>query len=321
LVSLMFHLAGAPEYSTNKVPLYSSAVAAHFGGMKDHAAVTATRELRDKHRIAFFHPMNFAVHLLEPPALGERTPFDRPGSTVGARWQAAPYTPYLDLLRAFYRDARVAAFFAAQTPIYEAATNRLRTIVAAEINEAWFREYFGAGPTTKFRVVPSLLNGGAQYGATFRAGDVEEAYAVMGVFKIDAEGLPVFDRDDADNVVHEYAHTLTNRFVDAALPQLAAAGPVLFERVRNDMRAQSYGTWQTMVHEQVVRAVVVRSIRARRGEAAALAEIAAQEKLGFAQTRALSGVLEGYERSRTTRKTFADIMPEIVAVFTSAGRP
>jgi hypothetical protein len=321
LVSLMFHLAGAAEYSTNKVPKYSEAVAAHFGALKEHPAVVATRDLHRNFRVAYFHPMNLAVHLGEPPGLSERVPFDQPGLAIGARLLASPYRPYLDHLRSFYRDARVAEFFKAQAPLYEVATNRLTKVVSAEIDEAWFRNYFGSGPSMRFRAVPSLLNGGAQYGATYRTSDVAEAYAVMGVFKIDAEGLPVFDRDDADNVVHEYAHTLTNAYVDAALPALESAGPKLFEKVRNEMRAQSYGTWQTMVYEQVVRAVVVRSIAARRGDAEALKEIEAQEKLGFTLTRTIVAVLADYERSRSTYPKFADIMPKVIEVFQSTSVP
>lgn len=316
LVSLMFHLAGAPEYSTNKVPRYSASVAAHFEKFKDHPAVLATRELRDKHRIAFFHPMNLAVHLTEPPALAARAPFEQPGLAIGARWLAAPHGQYLEQLRSFYRDARVAEFFKAQAPLYDTAATRLRTVVAAEIDEAWFRAYFGSGPSMRFKAVPSLLNGGAQYGATFRVPGTDEAYAVMGVFKVDAEGLPVFDRADADNVGHEYAHTLTNAHVDAALPALERVGPALFEKVQKEMRAQSYGTWQTMVYEQVVRAVVVRYVAAKRGDAEAEKEIEAQEKLGFSQTRALSAVLADYERTRSTNKTFGDVMPKVAEVFT-----
>lgn len=314
LVSLMFHLAGAPEYNANKVPRYSAAVAAHFENQKAHPAVVATKEMREKHRIAFFHPMNLAVHLTDPPALGERSPFDQPGMAIGARWLAAPYRPYLETLRSFYIDARAAEFFKAQAPLYESATNRLRAVVSPEIDEAWFRAYFGSGPSMRFKVVPSLLNGGAQYGATYRGQGIEEAYAVMGVFKIDAEGLSVFDRNDADNVVHEYAHTLTNKHVDAAIPKLETSGPVLFEKVRNEMREQSYGTWQTMVYEQVVRAVVVRYIAARRGDAEAAREIEAQEKLGFTLTRPISEVLADYERSRSAYPSFGDIMPKVIDV-------
>jgi hypothetical protein len=283
--------------------------------VKGHPAVVATREMRDKHRIAFFHPMNLAVHLTDPPALAERAPFDQPGMAIGARWLAAPYRPYLDQLRTFYREAKVADFYKAQAPVYEAAVHRLRKVVLAEIDETWFRQYFGSGPSTRFKVVPSLLNGAAQYGATYRAQDVDEAFAVMGVFKIDGEGLPVFDRNDADNVVHEYAHTLTNQHVDAALPKLEASGPLLFERVRNEMRAQSYGTWQTMVYEQVVRAVVVRSIAARRGETEALREIEAQERLGFTLTKPIADALADYEHTRTAHPTFAGVMPKIIAIF------
>lgn len=314
-VSLMFHLAGAPEYSTNKVPRYSAAVAGHFEQFKDHPAVAATREMRDKHRIAFFHPMNLAVHLTDPPALVPRIPLDQPGLAIGARWQAAPHGPYLERLRAFYRDARVGEFFEAQAALHDVATSRLRAVVSADVDEPWFRRYFGSGPTTRFKAVPSLLNGNLQIAATYRGQGVEEAYAIMGVYKIDAEGLPVFDRTDADNVVHEYVHTLTNAHVDAALPKLEAVGPSLFEKVQKEMRAQSYGTWQTMVYEQVVRAVVVRYIAAKRGDAEAETEIAAQERLGFTMTRGLSAVLADYERTRSSHPSFADVMPKIIAAF------
>ncbi len=321
LFSLLFHLAGAPEYNFGRYPAYAADVERYFAAMRNHPAVETTRLVRNQHRIGFFHPMNLAVHLTLPPELAERTPFDRPGHALGTRWPAPETRQYLEQVRAFYQDAKVDAFFEQQASLSDDTVRRLREVVRAQGDEAWFERFVGARPSTRFFVVPAFLNGNAQYGATYRdSTGAEEAYAVIGIHKLGADGRPVFDLGDADNVIHEFAHTLTGRAVTGAIPQLAEAGPALFAPVRDLMREQAYGEWETMVHEAVVRAVVVRFIAARRGDDAAQAEIAAQEKLGFRQTGALAGALEAYERARDRYPTFADVVPEIVAVLQRAAR-
>ena len=319
LISILFHLADAPEYSTNKFPAYSSAVDKYFSGMRNHPAVVATRELRQKYRIGYFHPMNLAVHLTMPPALAERTAFDKPGHALGSRWPADATRGYLEQVRVFYKEARVEEFFKQQAPLYESTSGRLRELLRKEGDPKWFEQYFGGAASTKFFVVPSLLNGGAQYGATYRDGaGAEEAYAVMGIYKLDEAGGARFDREDSDNVVHEFAHTLTNRAVSAQLSSLDKAGPALFGPVREQMRQQGYGEWQTMLYEAVVRAVVVRFIAAHRGEAEAKKEIEEQHKLGFGVTGELAALLGKYDVSRTQHPRFADYMPRIIALLQEA---
>ena len=316
LVSILFHLAETPEYKMNRVPAYAAAVDAYFAAAKSHPAVTMTRELAEKQGIRYFHPMSLAVHLTPYPALAERTPFDAPGHALGNRLQKAPLRAYLEQVRAFVRDADVDTFFALQRPAYSLAEERLRRLVAEHGDRQWFVQYTGSAANTEFLVCPSLLNGGAQYGPTYRGQDAtEESYAVIGVYKLDERGLPKFDLEDSDNIVHEFAHTLTNRAVTAHLDALEKSGPVLYARVVDKMRKQAYGTWQTMVYEAVVRAVVVRFIASHRGPEAAAKELASQEESGFTLTSELVELLAEYEGSRGAYPTLDSLMPRVVEVF------
>lgn len=319
LFCILFHLAGAPEYSTDKMPQYAAAVDDYFSKARKHAAVATTREIRKKHGTGYFHPMNLAVHLTMPPALAESTPFDGPGHALGRRWPAEQTRAYLEEVRAFYREARVEEFLEKQKSVHQRAVDGLRGVLEREGDPQWFERYFGKKATTTFSVVPAPLNGGSQYAAMYRdSNGAQEAYAIIGIYKLDQEGMPRFDSTDADNVVHEFTHTLTDRAVATHLPILEAAGPSLYAPVAAKMREQAYGEWQTMVREAVVRAVVVRFIAAHRGEEAARRQIAEEEKLGFTMTGPLVEVLKEYEAARETHPEFDDVMPRIVATLNEA---
>src|SRR5690606_17139487 len=49
LMSLIFRLAGNPEYSQAKVPAYAAAADEHFAAHHEHAVVKLARELRRRH--------------------------------------------------------------------------------------------------------------------------------------------------------------------------------------------------------------------------------------------------------------------------------
>jgi hypothetical protein len=317
LFSILYHLAGAPEYNFKKMPAYDATVDAYFASMREHPAVLATKRIRG-YGVGYFHPMNLAVHLTPPPELAERRPLDQPGHHLGRRWPADSARPYLELVRAFYRDAKVAHFFA-NRPLADSAAAALRALVARDIDAKWLAEYVGHGSTIAFQIVPALLNGGAQYAVSYRAPDgVEDAYAVIGIYKTDGAGRARFDSEDADNIVHEFSHTFVRSHIETHLAALDSAARVLYPRVATKMRTAGYGESQALIHEQIVRAVVVRYLHAHRGPDAAAREAAAQMEAGFLLTNDLSALFAEYERSRATYKTLAELMPRIIAIFRDA---
>ncbi len=192
-------------------------------------------------------------------------------------------------MRAFARDVDFTAFMADHAELIDTTEARLRRLIASHVDAAWLAEFWGGSPGARFVIVPGLLNGRASYGVEFSALDgTREIYAITGVNDVDAAGLP--------------------RFLLA------------FARVAEKMRAQAYGTWQSMLYETLVRAAVVRYVAAHDGEADAAAELREQVESGFVWLPELDALLQRYERERARYPSMRAFMTEIVAFLRAQSR-
>ena len=63
LMSLIFRLAGNPEYSRGRVESYNLDAERHFNRFRDHAVVKLARELRRTSGVSYDACMSLAVHL------------------------------------------------------------------------------------------------------------------------------------------------------------------------------------------------------------------------------------------------------------------
>jgi hypothetical protein len=83
LLSLVFRLAGNPEYNQCRLKTYEADINQAFDPYKDHSAVRLARELRAQHGIGFDAVVSFGVSLTDPPGLHERVPLIEAAS----RWR------------------------------------------------------------------------------------------------------------------------------------------------------------------------------------------------------------------------------------------
>jgi hypothetical protein len=98
--------------------------------------------------------------------------------------------------------------------------------------------------------------------------------------------------------------------------RLRAAGERLYRWVEEEMKSQAYGNWLTMVHESVVRAAVVRYVRAHEGPEAAAKEVREQvEQRHFAWVGDLADRLAEYEGQRGRHTNFAAFFPRVIEFF------
>ena len=65
LMSLIFRLAGNPEYNMARVKSYTDDAEQQFGKLRGHAVVTLARELRGSHGVSYDAVMSMAVHLTD----------------------------------------------------------------------------------------------------------------------------------------------------------------------------------------------------------------------------------------------------------------
>lgn len=316
LLSIIFRLAGNPEYNQGEVSAYEQAIAAHFGPHREHDAVRIAAEFREGRGVSYDAVMSMAIHLSDAGQLLERVPFDHPASALDARWGGAEARRFLEAARRFVVDARYAEFRAAQRALDDTTNARLRRLLERGVEYQWFDGFFGAPPGGRFVLVPGLANGGGSYGPKVVCPDgQEELYAIIGVWQVDSAGLPTFTESMIGTVVHEFNHSHVNPVVARHAAALEEAGRAVYRAVEAVMRAQAYGNWKTMVDESLVRASVVRYLHSTQGRAVSARAAAGEEGRGFVWTSDLAALLAEYEASRDRYPDFASFMPRVAKYF------
>jgi hypothetical protein len=316
LMSVIFHLAGNPEYNQGRVEGYVKDVEERFGPLRDHAAIGLARELRRKNRVCFDACMSMAVHLKDAETLEEKVPFDPRPDGLDGRWPLEKSRKFLAATRNFVSESKFQEFIAAHRKLYSTAESRMKALVDKEVHLEWFDEFFGARPQARFTLALGMLNGGSCYGPHCRTTDgKEELFCILGVWQTDGEGLPAFSKDVIDTIVHEFCHSYANPLVDRHEQELQAAGEKIFPRVSSALRRQAYTNWKTMMYESLVRASDIRYLRRYHGQAAAEKSIKYNQEHGFLWIKELSDLLGEYEIQRNRYPTFDSFAPRIVQFF------
>ncbi|MFN9712304.1 MAG: DUF4932 domain-containing protein, partial [Planctomycetota bacterium] len=88
----------------------------------------------------------------------------------------------------------------------------------------------------------------------------------------------------------------------------------LFAGVAEQMRRQAYGKWETMLCETLVRACVIRYLRANDRGLDALRRMAEDQFRGFRWVGRVADALKAYEKDRATYPTLDAFVPRIVEV-------
>ena len=321
LMSVVFRLAGNPEYNQGRVASYVADVDKHFGRFKGHAAVARVQSLRASRGISFNAPMSLAVYLTDAEKLGERVPLDPLPARVDERWTPADARAFLADLRAFIRDTGFVSFFKTHEPLYQSSVDRLNAVFREGRVVEWFDGFFGSRPGADFIIALGMLNGGASYGASARLKDgAEEIYSILGVWTMDEKGLPKFDKGILSTIAHEFCHSYTNPLVDKHKAELESAGEKIFPHVAEDMKRQAYGGWLTMMYESLVRACCVRYALAINGPEAAAQEVRYNRDRRFLWTGELAELLGEYEKQRDTYQSLDVFFPKIAAFFDGYSR-
>ncbi|HOY58816.1 MAG TPA: DUF4932 domain-containing protein [Verrucomicrobiota bacterium] len=316
LLSLLFRLAGNPEYNQGKVESYLADAEKQFGTFRDHPVVQFARELRQRRGVSYDACMSMAVHLSMVDELKLLPAQERWPEALDKRWTATDVSRFLELSRQFVRDTAFLKFLEAHSSLYGTTEFRMKALMDKEGHLEWFNAFFGEKPQAMFVIAPALFNGGCCYGPRRRdsAGN-ETLYCILGVWKTAPDGLPEFTPDMLETVVHEFAHSYANPIVDRHRAELQSAGNTLFRSVSAQMRSQAYGDSQTMLRESLVRACEVRYTFRYRGAEAARRSVTSQKSRGFLWMEELSDLLAQYEEQREQYPTLDSFSPRLVAFF------
>lgn len=319
LLSIVFRLAGAPEYVNNDLAGYAAAVDRHFAAHRDHPVVQQARALRATIGVSHDAVMMMATHLDRLPGLAERVAFEDSTLVLHQRWRPAEAKAFVAALRAFVVDADVQHFFTQQQPFYDATSERLRELVERSIAPQWFEAFFGAGAGERFVLVPGLLNGGGSFGPRVapREGP-EELWAIIGTWSHDSTGTPTFPEIRAYTIAHEFAHSFVNPVIASHRSKFEgfAAG---CQAVADLMAPQAYRCWKTVVDESVVRATSVAWARANLSAGEAQQAEETEHGRGFFWTAELADSLEAWRLARPHGDSWEDDVDRLGRWFVALG--
>ncbi len=316
LLSIIFRLAGNPEYARGRIEKYTTDVEKHFGPHRDHEVVQMVRKLRQTRGVSYDAVMCLAIHLQDAFTLAERVPLEpRPGS-LDRRWQIPETREFLTATRDFVKQTAFREFITSHQAQYESAESRLQVMLKERAHLEWFDQFFGGRPQAQFTVAIGLLNGGNCYGPHVQLADgPEELYCILGAWSTDKNGDPQFDESMLGTVIHEFCHSYANAIVDRHESALKPAGEKIFPRVQAAMQKQAYGNWKTMMYESLVRACTIRYTQRHQGTLAAMKQTLADQQRQFLWMGELVTLLGTYEKQRDQYPTLDEFAPQLVSFF------
>ncbi|HKQ80081.1 MAG TPA: DUF4932 domain-containing protein [Blastocatellia bacterium] len=319
LMSIIARLAGFQEYVRNDFKLYADDVDKHFGKHKQHPAVQFAVKIRQSNGVSFDAVMFMAVHLNPPPALTPLVAFT--DTTPERRWGREPAEEFVKLLQQFYKDADCEGFFKAHADLYRVAEERFQQLLN-KVDFAWYKRFYGEAPEGVFNLRLGLLNGGGNYGPKVVYPDgKEDLYAIVGTWRTDSAGLPVYDAETLPTIIHEFNHSFVNHLVSARWSQFNAAGSKVYQSVADRMRNMAYGAPLTAIQESLVRAAALRYAFEHNAESRATeSEMEREIHSGFIWMDELFALLGVYENSRSSFPTFRSFLPMIEGYYSDLAK-
>jgi hypothetical protein len=320
LVSIVFRLAGNPEYNQNQFKIYTDAIHNYFDKFKEHPAVQFARRMADSSGVGFDAPMSLAIHIKQPPELDPLFPFS--DTSPEKRWGKKNAEHFVTLLKQFYRDAKCEEFFSKQAELYKLVEERFRVVTNA-LDVSWYKQFYGTAPSGSLNIIIGISNGGCNYGPNVIYPDgKEDAYAIMGTWSVDNNGMPIYKAGYyLSTLIHEFNHSFINYLNEKNISSLEAAGNSVFKPVEEMMRDQAYSTPLYMMNEALVRAAVVRYIaRHNPDKDKAPEELKSQLSNGFIWIGGLVDKLEYYENNREKYFTLESFMPEIIEFYNNTAK-
>ena len=328
LISIVFRLAGNPEYNDGTLRPYVKAIEKHFGDFDEHPVVKMAAQLRYKRLMSCDGPMSLAVHIDGNYRL--RKTVEEWPCTLDYRWEKQETAEFLKKLRQFAAKTKFNDFFKAQGPIYEQGISPCEKVMgqkAVVIDQAglklerilgedmgdWLSDFFGFENTGDLKLVLGFVNGFANYGPRFETGGTSEKYAIVGMRPFDPANTVIFLPGQIGTVAHEFCHSFTNPVVDKYMDQMQPAGEQLFATHGAAMRTRGYQKWESVMYETAVRACVARFISRSIVDPEFLDYyLKGEVRHGFVWIEDMSDFLKKYESKRDKYPTFESFFPEFV---------
>ncbi|WP_294316937.1 DUF4932 domain-containing protein [uncultured Chryseobacterium sp.] len=318
IVSIVFRLAGAEEYSQDYNKKYAEDINAYFEPYKNAEVIKFVQENRNKYGLGYDAVMSMALHL---SFKNKKFSFTKEKeSTLEKRWEKVNVKKFISLLNKFYRKSDFQKFFNEHSASYKKAVQEYRQSILNDFNQNWYSHFYGKAPNEEYKIILGYGNGGGNYGITLHPEHHKTiVYAVVGVSDFDSDGNAIFDKNEFQPLlIHEFNHSFVNYILEMKnyKSELKAPAEKIYSLVEKEMKSQAYGDWETMINESLVRAAVIRyMIDNHYPQSTIDEEIQMQRGRKFLWIKELTELLGKYEESRNRFPVLEDFYPEIIAFY------
>ncbi|MBN2588240.1 MAG: DUF4932 domain-containing protein [Sedimentisphaerales bacterium] len=317
LISIIFKLAGNPEYNRSQYFSYVGDIESHFGKFKEHDVVKLAKKLRSTRGVSYDAPMSLAIYIKDINDFDLLLPLDPWPKTLDSRWNKDSVLEFLRKAKQFAQETEFDKFFKSHKSMYDKAAENFRSMMENESHLEWFDEFFGAKPGAEFKICLGITNGPSNYGSRIKLNGKETYYCIQGIWKFALLGFgePRFDKSMLPIVIHEFCHSYANPIVDAHKSEIEKSGKRIYALVQEKMKRNAYGNWLTVMRESLVRASVVRYLAKNEDNKMTNQQIQSDINKGFLWMRELSDLLIEYEQNRDKYPDLDAFFPKVIEFF------
>ncbi|MDF2831657.1 DUF4932 domain-containing protein [Chryseobacterium indoltheticum] len=318
IVSVVFRLAGAEEYSQNDNKKYVADINTYFDAYKNSEIIEFIKENRNKNGLGYDAVMSMALHLSFKN--GKFSLIKEKENSLDKRWEKVDTKRFVSLLNQFYERTDFQKFFNHHSGEYKKAEIEYQTSVLSDFNQDWYSKFYGKKANEDYKIILGYGNGGGNYGIKIHPEKSKTIVnAAIGVWSFDKDGNAKFDKNEFQPLlIHEFNHSFVNYILEmnGNTLKLENSGKTIYELVKKDMESQAYGNWETMINESLVRAAVVRyMIDNKYSQKDIDEEIFIQEKRKFLWMKELVDLLGMYQNNRKKYPSFESFYPEIISFY------
>lgn len=316
LVSAVFHLAGAQEYNSVKVPSYEASLDSAMAGFIDHQVVALAREYGDAYGISYDAVVAFSLHLkfASDSTLAFDGSFLDGGDDSFERWPEKARTDFLIALNDFYEKSGFHSWFESTAGIRADAVNSFDKI-GGQVDLDWFESFFEKRDGARFKIILSILIGPNNYGCHARMADGTDLISpVIGCCQSNGEGNVGYKFDSVFPIlIHEFSHSYCNPLDQKYWELMKRKAARVFRPVRKQLNSQAYDDPQNMVNETFVRASVICYLSDHFPDVNVEDLIFTEQTSGFMLTRTFVNSLMRRWQGSSKSQTMDEYMPNIAA--------
>lgn len=321
LMSTIFRLIEAREYSDRNNELYVQDIEKYFAPVKSDPFLSTLKNIRNENGIGYDAVMSMAVHLkIKDQKIGlvkERN------NTVEKRWKTVDLPVFLKGLNSFYKNSKYNQFFQSHQADYKQAAKAYSDSVLTKFQQDWYVKFYGKEPNEDYKIVLGYGNGGGNYGPKVSPEKGKDiVYAIVSGGKFNGRTVG-FSGNYAPTLIHEFNHSFVNYILETKdyKSQLQDAGEKIQKEFKKPMADQAYSSWETIINESIVRAAVLVYMKENHFSQAEINnEMKEQISRSFIWTPDLVKLLEEYQANRKQYPDLEAFYPRIVSFFQNIGK-